>query len=155
LLTNWYGRQPEEQAVLALFMFGPYLWAFALSFGLNFVLPFVLLIWNPIRVSIAGPTLASALVVTGTFVDRVRLYVPAWSVAGPVGQPLKSLPGAQFPVLADVLVALGAIALVVLLYMLTLRLVPGVSLWEYKQGVLLSRERAFVRVRTQLIAKPH
>jgi molybdopterin-containing oxidoreductase family membrane subunit len=154
LLTNWYGRLPEEQQVLSLFMFGPYLWLFILSFGLNFVLPFVLLIWNPIRVSIAGPTAVSALVVLGNLIDRVRIYVPAWSVAGPVGETIEQLPPAQYPGLADVLIMLGAIALAVLLYLLALRLFPAVSVWEYKQGVLLSRERAFVRAGLRVIAKP-
>jgi hypothetical protein len=155
LLTNWYGRLPEEQGVLFTFMFGPYLWAFVLSFSLNFVLPFLLLIWNPIRVSIVGPTAVSALVVVGNLVDRVRIYVPAWYVAGPPGQSVVDVPPAQLPALPDLLIALGAIALVVLLYLLALRLVPAVSLWEYKQGLLLSRERTFARAGVQLIAKPH
>jgi molybdopterin-containing oxidoreductase family membrane subunit len=155
LLTNWYGRLPEEQQILSLFMFGPYLWLFVLSFGLNFVLPFFLLIWNPIRVSIAGPTVVSMLVLLGNFVDRVRIYVPSWSVAGPVGQTIEQVPPAQYPQTADVLIVLGAIALAVLLYLLALRLLPPISVWEYKQGLLLSGERAFVRTALRVIAKPH
>jgi molybdopterin-containing oxidoreductase family membrane subunit len=154
LLTNWYGRTPEEQQLLTLFMFGPYLWLFVLSFGLNFVLPFLLLIWNPIRVSIAGPTAVSVLVVLGNFVDRVRIYVPSWSVAGPVGQSIEQIPPAHYPQPADVLIVLGAIALAVLLYLLALRLIPAISVWEYKQGLLLSGERAFVRTDLRVIAKP-
>ena len=155
LLTNWYGRLPDEQQVFFLFMFGPYQWAFMLSFGLNFLLPFLLLIWNPIRVSIAGPTAVSALVLLGNLVDRVRIYVPAWSVAGPVGQSLDQLPPAQLPGVEDVLIVLGAGALVVLLYLLVLRSVPAISLWEYRQGLLLSVERPFVRTGVRAIAKPH
>jgi Ni/Fe-hydrogenase subunit HybB-like protein len=155
LLTNWYGRMPDEQQIFFLFMFGPYLWAFVLSFGLNFVLPFVLLIWNPIRVSIAGPTAVSALVVLGNLVDRVRIYVPAWSVAGPVGQNLDQLPLAQLPGVEDVLIVVGAIALVVLLYLLALRVLPPISVWEYRQGMLLSLERPFLRTGVRAIAKPH
>jgi hypothetical protein len=155
LLTNWYGRMPDEQQIFFLFMFGPYLWAFVLSFGLNFVLPFVLLIWNPIRVSIGGPTAVSALVVLGNLVDRVRIYVPAWSVAGPVGQSLEQLPPAQLPGVEDVLIVLGGIGLVVLLYLLALRVLPPISVWEYRQGLLLSLERPFVRTGVRAIAKPH
>jgi hypothetical protein len=155
LLTNWYGRQPEEQQVLSTFMFGPYLWAFLLSVGLNFVLPFLLLIWNPIRVSIAGPTVVAALVVVGNLIDRVRIYVPAWSIAGPVDHHFEGIPPARLPTQADILIVFGAVSLVILLYLLALRAVPAVSLWEFKQGLLLSRQRTFVRAHAQLIAKPN
>jgi molybdopterin-containing oxidoreductase family membrane subunit len=154
LLTNWYGRLPDEQQVFSLFMFGPYLWPFVLSFGLNFVVPFLLLIWNPIRVSIAGPTAVAALVVIGSLVDRVRIYVPAWSIAGPVTETIDQLPPFQPPELSDFLIVLGAVALVGLLYLLAMRLFLPVSLWEYKQGVLLSRERAFVKTELTVLAKP-
>ncbi|MBI4491339.1 MAG: hypothetical protein HY690_00900 [Chloroflexi bacterium] len=154
LLTTWYGRMPEEQQVLALLMFGPYLVPFVLSFCLNFVLPFLLLIWNPIRVSIAGPTFVAALVLLGNFVDRVRIYVAAWSVAGPVGQHLEHLPPAQLPGPLDVLVVLGALAAVGLLYLLALRLVPGVSLWEYKNALLLRTEQPYLKTEVAVIAKP-
>ena len=91
----------------------------------------------------------------GNLVDRVRIYVPAWSVAGPVGQSLDQLPTAQLPGVEDVLIVLGAGALVVLLYLLVLRSVPAISLWEYRQGLLLSVERPFVRTGVRAIAKPH
>jgi hypothetical protein len=154
LLTYWYGRTPEEVELLALLRFGPYLWPFVLSFALNFVLPFGLLIWNPIRVSIAGPTVVAALVLVGNFLDRLRIYVAAWSVAGPVGEPLAPLPPTQYPGPLDVLIVLGSLAAVGLLYLLALRLLPAVSLWEYKTGLLLSGERPYLKTAVAIIAKP-
>jgi hypothetical protein len=154
LLTLWYGRTPDEQQVLGLMMFGPYLWLFVVSFGLNFVLTFVLLIWNPIRVSIKGPTCVAALVLIGNFVDRIRIYVAAWSVAGPAGEHLEHLPPTQYPGLVDVLVLLGMPAAVGLLYLLALRLVPPISLWEYKTGLLLKVERPYLKTAVTVVAKP-
>jgi molybdopterin-containing oxidoreductase family membrane subunit len=154
LLTNWYGRTPDEQQVLGLLMFGPYLWPFVLSFSLNFVLPFLLLIWNPIRASIRGPILVSALVLAGNFIDRVRIYVAAWSVAGPVGQHVEHLPPTQYPGLFDVLVMLGAPAAVALVCLVALRWLPAVSLWEYKAGLLLRAEQPYVKTKVAVIAKP-
>jgi molybdopterin-containing oxidoreductase family membrane subunit len=154
LLTTWYGRTPEELFLLELLMFGPYLPLFVASFCLNFVLPFALLIWNPIRVSINGPAAVAALVVAGNLVDRLRIYVAAWSVAGPVGQHLEHAPSAHLPTLPELLVMLGAPAAVLLLYLLALRLVPPISLWEYRARALLSIERPYLRTEVAVVGKP-
>jgi molybdopterin-containing oxidoreductase family membrane subunit len=156
-VTYWYGRTPEEQTLLELLMFRSYIWLFVPQFLLNFVLPFGLLIWNPIRVSVRGPTAVAALVLIGNFLDRVRIYVAAWSVAGPVGQGLRAeeLPALQLPSLLDGLVVVGMLAAVGLLYLLAQRLLPPVSLWEYKQAQLLTVERPYLRTAMAVIAKPH
>jgi hypothetical protein len=157
LLTYWYGRTPEERWLLGLLMFGPYLGPFLLAVALNFLLPFSLLIWNPIRAGVAGPCLAAALVLIGSFVDRVRLYVPAWSLAGPVHLPrseLPPLPPTVYPSLPDILIMLGMPAAAALLYLLALRLVPPVSLWEWNGARLLTVERPYVEAEVAVLAKP-
>ncbi|MGH2356296.1 MAG: hypothetical protein ACRDI2_04860 [Chloroflexota bacterium] len=158
-LTLWYGRMPEERRTLALLMFGPYVLPFVLSLSLNVLCPLVLLIWNPVRESIAGVTLVAGLVVAGNYLDRVRIYVAAWSVAGPVHvgeipEPLPPLPPAQYPGLLDVLIMLGGPAAVLLLYVLALRLAPPVSLWERNLGRLLRTERPYVKTELAVVAKP-
>jgi hypothetical protein len=154
LLTYWYGRRPEEVWLLGLLMFRSYGGPVLLAFVLCCLAPFLLLLWNPIRGSIGGATAAAALVLIGLFFDRVRMYVAAWQVAGPVGQEPGELPSLLWPGLLDVLVMLGLPAAALLLYLLALRLVPAVSLWEYRQGRLLRVEREFVRARVAVIAKP-
>jgi hypothetical protein len=154
LLATWYGRLPEEQFILELTMFGPYLGLFVLSASLNFILPFLLLIFNPIRVSIKGPACVAVLVLVGNLIDRLRIYVASWSVAGPVGQHFEHAPPAVFPTLSDILIILGAPAAVALFYLLALRLVPPISLWEYKTGLLLSLERPYLKTAVAVIAKP-
>jgi molybdopterin-containing oxidoreductase family membrane subunit len=154
LLTYWYGRKPEERELLRLLMFGPYFGPFVLSMLLNCLLPVGLLIWNPIRRSAAGVTLVAALVVVGSFVDRVRIYVAAWSVAGPVGAHLGPLPPTQYPGIADVLLLAGMPAAVVLLYLLALRVVPAYALWEWRAARLLRAERPYGRTRVEVVGRP-
>lgn len=156
LLLTWYGRLPEEQAILGLLMFGPYQGFFILSFCLNFVVPFLLLIWNPIRQSIGGPVLVSSIVLIGNFIDRLRIYVASWSVAAPVGVHLdvEHLPATVFPGMLDIAVIVGALAAVGALYLLALRLVPPISLWEYKTGLLLRVERPYAKTEVAVVAKP-
>ena len=153
-LIPWYGRKPEEQFVLELLMFGPYLPLFILVFSLCFILPFGLLIWNPIRVSINGPTFVAALILIGNFIDRMRIYVAAWSVSGPVDQHLEHPPPAYLPGGGEVLVVVGTLAAVGLLYMLALRVVPPISIWEFKNGLLLKVEAPYLRRQVAVIAKP-
>ena len=157
IIIPWYGRTPREQAILELLMFGPYLPLFIISFVCNFVLPFFLLIWNPIRVSINGPIFVGTIIVFGNLIDRIRIYVASWSVAGPPNihelEP-GHLPPAFLPGLPEALVVLGSIAAVGALYLLALRLVPGVSLWETKYGLLFKVEQPYLRTEVAVVAKP-
>jgi molybdopterin-containing oxidoreductase family membrane subunit len=155
-LLTWYGRTPDEQAVLGLLMFGPYMGLFVLSFSLNFIVPFLLLIWNPIRQSIGGPVLVACIVLVGNFIDRIRIYVASWSVAGPVGQHMEidHLPATVYPLLPDVAIIVGALAAVAALYLIALRIFPPLSLWEEKTALLLRVERPYGRTEVAVVAKP-
>jgi hypothetical protein len=156
-ITYWYGRVPEEMILIHLLFFGPYIVLFLTSFACNFVLPFLLLIWNPIRVGINGPTRVAAIILFGNFVDRIRIYVASWSVAGPVGEHLDMahLPGFQAPTILDVLIVVGMISAVLCLYLLALKRFPPLSLWEYKQANLLTVEKQYHRIHVAVLAKPN
>lgn len=153
-LTYWYGRTPVELDLLTLLMFGPMLVPFILSALLSFGLPVLLLIWNPIRQSVAGVTAVAGLVVAGTLVDRLRVYGAAWSVAGPLSERLAEFPPLRFPTLADVLVVVGLPAAVLFVYLLALGRLSALSAWEYQTLRLLRVERPYARTRVQVIAKP-
>jgi len=155
IIIPWYGRTPREQAILELLMFGPYLPLFILSFACNFILPFFLLIWNPIRVSVNGPIFVAAIIVFGNFIDRIRIYVASWSVAGPPGvHTIEHVPPPYFPGLPEVLVVIGAVAAVGALYLLALRVIPGVSVWETQYGLLFKVEQPYMRTQVAVVAKP-
>lgn len=155
LLTYWYGRMPIEIQLLQLFMFGPVFWLFVLSALLNCVLPVLLLVWSAVRHSVGGVTLVAVLVLAGNLIDRVRLYVTAWSLAGAPDAALRVPAAIPAPGPADVLVFVGAPAAVLLLYLLTLRLVPSVSRWEWRAASLLRTERRYLRTEVPVVAKPN
>ncbi len=121
LLTYWYGRTPAEIALLSLLMFGPTLWLFVATALGAFVVPVTLLIWNPVRNSVRGPCVAAGLILLGLLLDRVRVYVAAWTVAGPVRERLEDVPVALLlPRLPELLAALAIVAAAVLLVALAL-----------------------------------
>ena len=155
----WYGGKPAEQAALELLMTGPYLAAFMAMFILNFVGPLLSMIWNPVRKSVWGPTIVATGVLIGTLLDRIRIYVAAYSVPG-VGDPqvdkheLHSIPSTVYPEAADILVWVGAIAGVVLVYMLASRVFPPINIWEQKELLLYKVHKRFHRAEVLVLAKP-
>ena len=165
-MTFWYGRDPTEQSVVKLVMFESYRTAFLLNFFFSFLLPFVMLIWNAIRRSIIGPTIAGASVVIGAFFMMVRLYVPAFNIpqenlgahtiadfeAG-VGQIAPQL----LPVAPDVwdgFIVAGGLGGAALIFLLGTKLLPVMSIWEIKEGLLYVVTRPFMRGRYMVLGKP-
>jgi hypothetical protein len=67
---------------------------------------------------------------------------------------LAHLPATRYPGEADVAVIVGALAAVGLLYLIATRFLPPVSIWEYKNGLLLTVEREFIRSKVAVVAKP-
>ena len=156
-LTFWYGRTPPEQWLLGLLMFGPSLVPFLVAFGLCFLLPTVLLIWNPIRNSVRGPVVVAMLTLVGLLTDRVRIFGAAWSVAGPVlphDAPLPPLPAFPLPGLLDLLIVVGMPSGVVCLGLLVLRLLPPLALWELRAVELLTVREPLARTQVVVIGKP-
>lgn len=153
-IVIWYGRMPQEQSLLDITEFGPYLVPFVLTVVFAFAVPFVLLIWNPIRKSVIGPPLAGASILIGLFFDRVRLYVPAYSIAGQGGAAAGEIPARRLPDGADWLMIAGAFAGVVLLYLLSMRVLPVISIWQMKVSAMLRETRRFLRTVVEVIGKP-
>ncbi|MDA0988371.1 MAG: hypothetical protein O2783_04445 [Chloroflexi bacterium] len=152
--TYWYGRQPAEQSILKFLMFETYKVPFILAFLLCFVTPFVILMWNFVRKTIWGPTLAASIVLVGTFFNAIRFYVPAYSIEDSSLHFLETLPPANTPGGVDILIIIGGIAGAVLVYMLASRVFPIVSTWELKEGLLLQRVRKLMKIQIKVLAKP-
>ncbi len=153
-LPYWWGRLPEEIRLIDLLMLGVYRGHFITAFCLSFIAPFLLLIWNAVRRSVTGPTLVSIIILVGHFVDRVRIYVASWSVAGPVGQHITVAPPVYWGTLLDLGVVVGAISGMIFLYLVTLRILPPVSVWEFKSALLYTTERRFMKTEVAVLAKP-
>ena len=156
LLTYWYGRTPDEQSLLGLFMFGPGAGLFLVSLLGQFLLPVSVLIWHKARTSPRVTTGVAAAVLIGSFVDRLRLYVGAWAVATPRPQehlpdPLPPLP---LPGLAELAACVGILAAVGLVVLLTLRRSGAVARWEVEAVERLTPERRLLRTRVPVVARP-
>ena len=152
----WYGRQPVEQNLLQLLMFGPYKVVFYLSFALCFVAPFLTLLWNGVRRSTWGPPLASAFIVTGALFEKIRLYVASYSI--PMDQitnhTLEAVPSIHYPDVFDIMMVLGGISGGVFLMLLAARVIPVLSLWEMAEGIRLRAIRPFLRTEVEVMGKP-
>jgi hypothetical protein len=118
------------------------------------VLPFLILLWNSLRASPAGVTAAAVLIVVGTFLDRIRVFVPAWAVAGPVSDHLEGLPALPIPTLADLLLVVGGPALAIFLVALAARVVRPVSTWEEREADVLRVQQPHLRTRVSVIGRP-
>lgn len=153
-LTMWYGRLPIEQTLLQLLMVGPYRVPFVLAFSLNFLVPFFILLWNPARKSILGPTLAATSILVGTLFDRIRIYVSAYSVEESAAHILEQVPATRLPDGVDILMVVGLVAGAVLFYVLAARLIPPIAIWEVKEGLYLRVERLFLRKGVSVVGKP-
>ena len=166
-MTFWYGRDPTEQSVLKLVMFESYRTAFLLNFFFSFLIPLSMLIWNGVRKSIIGPTIAGASVVIGAFFMMVRLYVPAFqirnegfkfhSIADFTAEIPGKLPVQLDPVtpdLWDVFIILGGLGAIPFLFLLGTKLVPAISMWETKEGLLYILHRSFMKGRYMVLGKP-
>ena len=155
-IVYWYGRQPVEQNVLKLLMFGPYQAVFYLAFILSFVAPAFTLIWNGVRRSVWGPPLASLFILVGGLMEKVRLYVSAYSV--PVDQIndhiLEAIPATHLPDVFDLMMMAGGVSGAVFMVLLTARVIPMISLWEMAEGIRLRAVRPFLRREITVLAKP-
>ena len=168
-MTFWYGRIPSEQSVIKLIMFESYRTAFLLNFFFSFLIPTFLLIWNSVRKSIIGPTIAGASVIIGAFFMMVRIYVPAFNIpqedlgavaisdsevfvaeAGQIApQLLPVTPDAW-----DVFMILGGLSAMAIIFLLGAKLIPAVSIWEMKQGLQLAVVKQFMKGRYLVLGKP-
>jgi len=156
-IVLWYGAKPGEQSVLRLMMAGPYQPAFMAGFVMCFIVPLFTMIWNPLRKSIWGPTIIAVGVLVGVFFDRIRIWVAAYSVADIEDKhelDIGAIPTAVMPDIADVLIWVGAIAGVVMVYLLASRVLPVISIWEQKELLLYKSHKPFHRTEVLVLGKP-
>ena len=147
-------------------MFESYRTPFLVNFIFSFAIPFLLLLWNGIRKSILGPTIAGAAAIIGAFFMMVRIYVPAFNIpqedlgvhslsefearAGEVAPQL----AAATPDVWDVFMILGGLGAIALIFLLGTRLIPVMSIWETKEGLLYVLTRPFMKGRYMVLGKP-
>lgn len=155
-IVFWYGRSANDIAWLELFIKGPMMYAFIAGAALIWFVPWWILIWNKVRRSVNGMAIGSAVILVGVLIDRIRIFVPAWSV--PPEQIhekwLQKIPGTVYPDVFDILIMAGGISLAVLIIMLMTRVIPVLSVWQIQEFNLLSRPIKYIRGHATLVAKP-
>ena len=153
-ITYWYGRLPVEQDILKYLMFESYGGLFAANLFLSFVAPFLILIWNPVRKSDWGPTLAGVSALAGAICFNLRIFVGSFNAGDIYSGALKTVPPPVYPDLWDVLIFLGGVGGLAFIYLAATRLFPLVSIWETKEGTLYQKRQTFVRGEYLVLAKP-
>ncbi len=163
-MTFWYGREPTEQSVIRLIMSESYRTAFWLNMFFSFLIPFFLLIWNGVRRSIVGPTIAGASVLIGTFFMMVRLYVPAFNIKDIGAHTIAdfeaeagNIPAQLLPVTPDVwdvFLILGGLGAIAFIFLLGTKIVPAMSMWEVKEGLLYVLVKPFMKGKYMVLGKP-
>jgi molybdopterin-containing oxidoreductase family membrane subunit len=154
LITFWYGRTPDEQNILKTFMFESYRIPFLINFFCSFLIPFGMLIWNPVRKSVIGPTIAGVSVLIGAYFMTIRLYVPAFGLEKVTGHHLEVVPLPITPDISDILIIIGGLSGAALVYVLASKIIPIISVWEMKEGLLYQRVRPFLRSKYMVMGKP-
>ena len=96
----------------------------------------------------------SCIVLIGNFFEALRVYVTAFSIEDVSGHALKYIPDAQLPNVTDIMVIVGGLSGAALVYLLTMRVIPVVSIWEMRELILLRRVRKLVKLSIVSLGKP-
>ncbi|HEY6085528.1 MAG TPA: NrfD/PsrC family molybdoenzyme membrane anchor subunit, partial [Nitrospira sp.] len=130
-LTVWYGKIPDEMAILHSLVTGRYAVSFWTMIALIYVFPLVLLTNPTFRRWPLGMLLIGIGINIGMYVERMLIIVP------PLAHPRLTYEWSQYvPSWTELTILSGACALAVLLYVLASKFVPMISIWEEKEGRL-------------------
>jgi Ni/Fe-hydrogenase subunit HybB-like protein len=127
-LTVWYGNATPEMAVLLATERGKFLPLFWAMVCCNFLIPFPILAIKRLR-TITGTVVASITIVIGMWLERFLIIVPSLE--------FKYLPfdwGNYRPTWVEITITLATFAAMPLLYLLFVKFVPIISMWELKGG---------------------
>lgn len=153
-ITYWYGRLEHEENIIRYVFTQPYLILFLGNFVFSFVAPFLTLIWNPVRRSDWGPTLAGCFALFGALLFNLRTFNAAFNTGEHFEFALTRVPAAVWPNFADVFIILGGLGLVALVYMLAAKVVPLMSIWEVKEGAKYQKMDTMIKGEYLVLAKP-
>jgi Ni/Fe-hydrogenase subunit HybB-like protein len=148
-LAPWYGRDPGEKFVSSLFQYG---WAAPLWFLMlfsNVIIPPLLLFSKKGRQSIPNLFIASVFVQVGMYLERF-LIIPA-------GLSVNELPyswGHYIVHLPEFAITVGAFTLVGFLYVISVKLLPIIPLWEVQEGQLLHSVKRIGKMLVQARSEP-
>ena len=155
-IVFWYGRSENDIATLNHQIKGPMIWAFFGAMILLWFVPWWILIWNKVRRGTTAMVMGSFVILLGLMLDRIRMFVPAWSVPGDQIHEkwLKEIPATYWPDIFDIVIMAGGISLVAFIVMMMTRVIPVLSVWQVQEFNLLSKPIKYIRGHATLVAKP-
>ena len=127
-LVVWYGNEPAEMAVFQATLAGEYAPLFWAMVVCNFVIPVPLLGIRRLR-TIAGTVVASCFVLVGMWLERFLIVVPSLAY-----QRLPYSWGGYMPEWPEITIMAASFAGMGLLYLLFIKVVPIISIWEYRES---------------------
>ena len=129
LLTTYYGGIPPEMLVFWSKVTGPFAWSFwGMILGCA-VIPFILLVFQPGRLT-AMLAWSGALINIGMWLERYTIVVP--TAASPF---IHTLARSYVPSWVEVMISVGWLAGFALLLASFMRVFPVLTLWELREEV--------------------
>jgi len=153
-ITYWYGRLVVEQNIIKYLFIESYGGVFAANLVLSFIIPFAILLWNPVRRSAWGPALAGLSAALGALMFNIRIFVGAANSGDIYSEFINVVPAAVYPDVWDVFMVVGGIGAAVFVYMLATKLLPLMSSWEVKEGAMYQHMGKFMRGEYLVLGKP-
>ena len=156
----WYGKSAINEMTIKILVNGPYMWVFIGAFLLSFIVPWWIIIWNPIRTNPPMLVLVAVITLIGCILDRIRLFVISWQVYGEETIHLRYIPAEDIPdnmimpTILDGTLLVGFVSLGIFMFLLMSRLIPMVSIWERHQSILLTKHIKFYRTEVYAVGKP-
>lgn len=131
LLTIWYGNIPDHRWVIDALLTGVFAVPFWFMVGCIYVIPLCTLTLPRFRHWPLGIMLIGVLINIGMYIERVLLIVP------PLAHPRLPYNWSTYaPSWVEMTIVVGSFALAMLLYVLAIKFVPIISIWEEKEGLV-------------------
>ena len=153
-VTFWFGRLEVEQNIIRYLYIESYGGVFAANFLFSFVVPFLILLWNPVRKTAWGPALAGLSALAGAFLFNIRMIVGAFNAGDLYDVGLSRVPGAAWPDVWDVFMVIGGLGGAIFIYLLATKIIPILSVWETKEGTKYQKMGTLIRGEYLILAKP-
>ena len=148
-LVPWYGRDPGDKFLSSLLQYGYAAPLWYLMLFSNVIVPPLLLASKKGRRSIPRLFIAGFFVQIGMYLERYIIV--------PVGLGVNELPyswGRYVMHLPEFAITVGAFALVGFLYIISIKLLPIIPLWEVREGQFMHSVQRVGRMLVQTKSEP-
>lgn len=134
-LTVWYANIPDHMAILHAMISGAYAAPFWTMLVLIYLLPLSTLVIPSFRRWPLGMMAIGLAINLGMYIERVLIIVP------PLARPRLTYNwSSYFPAWSELTILLGSFALAILLYVVAVKFVPIISIWEENEGRVSTHE---------------